>query len=482
MNRGFIDECEREALHLSGSIQPYGLMLVADPRHRICCISENFSDLTGLSTGFLLASTLEQFCELNHQSLSEPAFEPGSRKYFNAWMTWKGRTFDLVLIRGADLCLILEFFPEQKSRCSKKPPEMPDHFCHETELQDYQSELVDYLADESGLERVMYYQFLPGGDGQVTAESLSPTVWGAFYGHRFPASDIPEVARKLYILNPWRAISHIRKEDIPLIGTDLPDLTFSDLRSVSPVHKAYMSNMGNNTSVSFPVVCHGHLEALITGHDRRDRCLSQQDLQHLSGVVRRYAQRLADYKTQLNNTLSEKDNLLKKRLMACIHPGQLQTHWENIAGLLCDHFDAQGAVCLYQDQVLMYGLYPEAAWLQHIHRAFLDSGKNILLSDHAGQLFSSDTPDSGDIAGVAAFRFPGGKPHCLYLLKGEYVRDLVWGGNPDKPVEREGDLPITPRKSFASWIEKQRGFSSPWPVNCHDRLAMFRVMFGTFTV
>jgi light-regulated signal transduction histidine kinase (bacteriophytochrome) len=53
------------------------------------------------------------------------------------------------------------------------------------------------------------------------------------------------------------------------------------------------------------------------------------------------------------------------------------------------------------------------------------------------------------------------------LCRGETLYDVVWGGNPEKPVEvHEGLLNISPRRSFEKWVEKRMGYSRPWSNEC----------------
>lgn len=479
MNRGFIDQCERERLHLSGCIQPHGVMLVACQQNNICYVSENCVELLGFRPGILLSSTLEQFCELCKQQVLQPGLLPGKRDVFYAWTCLNETLFDLIVSRAPDGNLVLELLPVLKHKRLDRPaPELPECFQCEITLQNYQQSLVSWLCDVSGFERVMYYQFLPGGDGEVIAESCLASARGSFLGHRFPASDIPEIARKLYIMNPWRSVVNAHKDDAALLGKEeRPDLSYTDLRSVSPVHKVYMQNMGKCSSLSFPVIHQGYLDALITCHDSRERRLSLEDLEALSDSVVRYTEIFSAYKQVEYRRVQENDQILIQSLSDLLPDKGLTTQWYRIAGLLCDHFNAQGAVCLYQNQILAFGLQPEVSWLQHIHQGFLNSAKTVLISDHASTLYDCDQIPAGEVAGVAGFRFNGKMPYCLYLLRDEYVHDVTWGGNPDKPLEQEGEIPVSPRQSFASWVEQQRGFSRPWPSGLHERLAMLRTLF-----
>src|SRR5690606_28628938 len=69
------------------------------------------------------------------------------------------------------------------------------------------------------------------------------------------------------------------------------------------------------------------------------------------------------------------------------------------------------------------------------------------------------------VAGVLAFkaRLPDGRFLRVYLGRLEYIHEVAWGGNPDKPVEyHDGQLGIAPRRSFEKWVEKCVGRCRPW--------------------
>lgn len=69
------------------------------------------------------------------------------------------------------------------------------------------------------------------------------------------------------------------------------------------------------------------------------------------------------------------------------------------------------------------------------------------------------------VAGVLALkgRCPDGRMLRVYLTRQEYIHEVAWGGNPDKPIEHhDGTHGIAPRHSFEKWVEKRMGHSRPW--------------------
>ena len=127
----------------------------------------------------------------------------------------------------------------------------------------------------TGFDRVLVYRFEENWDGLVLAEDRND-VLPSYSGLRFPASDIPSQARALYQANRLRQIPDATYAPVPILATpELSgqplDLSFSVLRSVSPVHLEYMRNMGTAASMSISVVVSGKLWGLISCHNAEPR-------------------------------------------------------------------------------------------------------------------------------------------------------------------------------------------------------------------
>ena len=59
---------------------------------------------------------------------------------------------------------------------------------------------VRSFRDMLGYDRVMVYKFDPDGHGKIIAEARDPRL-ESLLGHHYPASDIPQRARELYLRN-----------------------------------------------------------------------------------------------------------------------------------------------------------------------------------------------------------------------------------------------------------------------------------------
>ena len=136
------------------------------------------------------------------------------------------------------------------------------------ELYDITARAVRALT---GFDRVMVYRYDADYNGEVVAEAKRADL-NSFLGLHYPASDIPAQARALYEKNWIRLISDVDYAPAPIEPADHPatgaplDLTYSTLRSVSPIHLEYLRNMGVRASMSISLLRDDKLWGLIACH------------------------------------------------------------------------------------------------------------------------------------------------------------------------------------------------------------------------
>jgi light-regulated signal transduction histidine kinase (bacteriophytochrome) len=338
----------------------------------------------------------------------------------------------------------------------------------EEDAQALRQRLIEQVAEHTGAQRVLYYSFHPDEHGEVIAEARADAAIGTYLGLHFPASDIPRIARELYLKNPWRLIADAQAEPAAVLAAPAAkplDLTWAHLRSVSPVHRVYLANMGVRASLSFPVVIGGQLAALVTAHHDEPLLLPPLLLDALAKLVRAHAFAIGSGQAQRRMRLV--DGLIyrfkeARTILAC--HGDLESAWPELATWLTREFQADGAVLCGDDAVLPHGqTFEEAAlaacddWLVERHDQLVWISES-LARDIPGYPLS-------EVAGVIALHVPRGgvRGLRLYLTRREQIYEVAWGGNPDKPVEyHDGRFGIAPRRSFAKWIERRLGHCRPW--------------------
>ena len=294
--------CEAEKLHLSGAIQNLGALLILDLNGlRVSHISSNFETFTGLAAESVLDSSPEETLPwlaevlaswLKTEKTNVHRLVP---RIFSNAASW----LDCWLIRSGEQ-IIVELFP------SRQATPLPVHRLqlalfdtprNNDQLAAYNEALIAGIQEATGLARVMLYRFHEDFSGEVIAERAAPGL-GSYLGLRFPASDIPAIARRLYLINPWRGIPDIHAAISPIIGEGTPDLTHSLLRSVSPVHLKYLENMGVEASFSLPIKIGVQLWGLVTCHHPSPRVLDPQSCQLCASLAKSYAMGLGIFLAQ----------------------------------------------------------------------------------------------------------------------------------------------------------------------------------------
>jgi chemotaxis family two-component system sensor kinase Cph1 len=123
----------------------------------------------------------------------------------------------------------------------------------------------------------MVYRFDPDGHGKIIAEARDPRL-ESLLGHHYPATDIPQRARELYLRNRVRVLVDVHYEPAPLVPRCCPaatklDMSMCHLRSMSPLHLQYLRNMGVTATLVVSLVREGKLWGLIACHHYSPRNL-----------------------------------------------------------------------------------------------------------------------------------------------------------------------------------------------------------------
>src|SRR5918995_1595167 len=256
--------CDREPIHIPGTIQPFGVLLVlAEPSLTVTQVSENVGDHlpTGVNDvlGQPLATLLDQASvDAVSDALSDERWHDLNPLQIGA----HGKRFDGIVHRHEGAA-ILELEPNPGP-----PLAMPHPFrAALIRLQrvvtsvELGNVVVEQMRRVTGFERVLFYRFHEDDHGSVDAEAKKPDL-EPYLGLHYPASDIPAQARALYRRNWLRLIfdrSARPARVVPTLRADTGgslDLSFSVLRSVSPIHLEYMANMGVQASMSISLIVH----------------------------------------------------------------------------------------------------------------------------------------------------------------------------------------------------------------------------------
>ncbi|WP_374298403.1 HWE histidine kinase domain-containing protein [Paracoccus sp. (in: a-proteobacteria)] len=467
-----LTNCDREPIHIPGSIQPHGCLLACDHLARTVQFrSENAASLLKLAVDPLdqrLADVIG--AEATHTLLNALAVSgnrPRPALVFD--LIVNGTGFD-VTIHRYDNRTIIEFEPV--SPRLGQVISLSRTVIERLRLTQDVAQLVEQSAmlmqAQLGYDRVMVYQLGEDGAGKVVAEAKLDR-HESFRGQYFPAGDIPQQARALYVQNPIRVIGDASFAPVPILGldplADPLDLSYAHLRSVSPIHCEYLRNMGVAASMSVSIIIDGALWGLIACHHYSPKVLSMADRaaaemvgeffsMHLDALHRRHAR---DAELTARRAL---DDLLVNAVRSEEVGPALQGRLRELGDLI-----PSDGVALWFDGVWSAaGCAPSETQADPI--LALAGGLSEGSVFHTNCL-SDLLPDAPDLTALAAgvMIIPLSKMprDFLFYFRREAVQTLDWAGDPTKTYETgKFGTRLTPRGSFAVWKETVRDRCHPW--------------------
>ncbi len=490
-----LETCDREPIHLIGAVQPHGALIAINMTTRIIeYASANTAEFLGREAASMLGRDLAYV--IGAENVAEmPEFpdQPSMPELLNPWFFSfagpDGKVIEIeCLPHRNDGHIILEFMPPEE----KPAPVWEDELLRRgiiselikpgalTELADASAKII---RDVTGFDRVMIYRFAEDKHGEVIAESTNRP--DSFLGLHYPASDIPDPARRHFVLNVMRSIPDINGKRVPIIGlngevadanaAEPLDLTFSKLRAVAPVHVEYLNNMGVGASLSISLITNNELWGLVACHHYGTRLISSSRLRFaelLGGTTSALLQSIENT-SQLSKSIGAEKTAyrIEKEARSGIALRDLvQTHAEEVMKLL----DAQGLVLMLDQRLLQIGAVPDDPLDFGRLRNLLADG--VATTDALSSVIAMDEKQQQITAGAALLDLSEDGADYLVFLRTNFDQTIRWAGKPEKIETRDKDgvTRLSPRGSFALWREERRGKSRPFDANDKDALRILR--------
>ncbi|KPF49627.1 hypothetical protein IP87_15440 [beta proteobacterium AAP121] len=507
-----LSNCERELIHLAGSVQPHGVLLLLQATAGLPVLqaSQNTAALLGLEAEALLgqplsalggdvaeavSSRLPQLAGLGEEPLPLRCHSGQGRER---------RYFEGTLHQPPGGGLVLELEPTDRgvglAGSSGAPIGLTDlHSAHGARsiaaavqrfsaagtLNGLCEAVVQVLRELTGYDRVMVYRFDPDGHGEIFAEAKAPAL-EPLLGHHYPATDIPQRARELYLRMRLRVLADVHYEPAPLVPPLRPDsgepldMSMCHLRSMSPLHLQYLKNMGVTGTLVAALVREGRLWGLIAAHHYQPR--------HLRLALRQVVELLAEVASTriaaIENYAHVQVALMVQRLeQRLIEATSTEGDWRQALlrspQTLLQALEATGAALFHGDEVLTTGEVPSTRELRalcewvHAQPVGADEGAPFSCTS-VGRLHPPLAGLAATACGVMAVRLSLQRPEYLMWFRPEQLQTVKWAGNPDKAALLAGEaaegadgppqdpLQLSPRRSFATWSEIVRGSARPW--------------------
>ncbi|MGQ0674338.1 MAG: GAF domain-containing protein [Hyphomicrobium sp.] len=472
-----LTNCDREPIHIPGSIQPHGALIAVDPVDlRILQAGGDTRRLLGVALTDLLGTPLADWFSAEHVARVRDLIATAGAMVrplhaFSAHLEGAERRIEVTAHRSSGF-VVLEIEPQDDNGTGDflsvvqnmirkiQPALSVDASCRI---------IVDEVRAVSGFDRVMVYRFLPDGAGVVEAEAKRADLQ-SYLGLHYPASDIPKQARELYLRNWLRLIPDARYTPVPLVTWNRHrppalDLSHSTLRSVSPIHLEYLANMGVAASMSLSIVMDGKLWGLIACHHEEPR-----HLPHRLRVAFELFSQMASFLLETKIAAEEFEFRIQRKTVHDALVSRLTSESDfakELAGTrpnLMDYIPADGVGVWLDDRFLGIGTTPTlpevttlVAWLNE------KVSDGVFETSALPAVYPPAVAYSGVASGLLALSISKTPRDYVLWFRSELIRDVTWGGNPEKPVESSPDgQRLSPRKSFAAWREQVRRQSRPW--------------------
>ena len=471
-----LTNCDREPIHQLGQIQDFGALIACTSDWIIAHVSANADAILQprkpLHQGERLADHFSsETMNLLRDRLGTVQGDDTVERIFGVDVARSGRMFDIAL-HLSDGKIVIELERHEAGSTGHHAGMLRPLMERLNEADDVAGLCQDAAREMKrllGFDRVMVYRFHADDSGEVIAEAREPHL-ESFLTLRYPKTDIPQQARRLYLKNLFRIIADVNAAPVPvqpatgLDGRPL-DLSLSTLRAVSPIHIEYLQNMGVGASLSISIVIKGKLWGLFACH-------------HYAPLYLNYAHRtLAETFSQLfslklemalatsGNRLRAKAQQLHDRLMARLAGGTaLAESLAVIEDAIAQIIPHDGLSAYIDGEYRTRGIAPGEAQFKALIPALNTSATSQIVKSEE---LASIIPAAGEFADavVGALMIPVSRRPRDYVVlwRRELKRTVTWAGNPEKPVVSgpHGDR-LTPRKSFAAWRESVDGRSAPW--------------------
>lgn len=471
--------CEQEPIHVPGSIQPFGYLTAFTEEGTIKYLSSNTEELSGKPATGLIGKHLREVIGEEPageilRKVKDAELKPGQKIYLYSGLRKHGGAViscEQVLHRIEGL-IILESEPSEKRKAVT--PELDSLNESMQGLQEAKSveELSLLVAEKfkelSGFNRVMVYRFHEDGSGEVIAEAKEAR-FESYLGLRYPASDIPQQVRDLYRLNPVRVIADVHYTPVPIISpvkeniVKQPDLSYSALRGVSPVHIRYLKNMGTAATMSVAIMKDNQLWGLVAFHHESPYSISYQYRQLCVLLCRVYSlvltEKEAGFIQEYKNKILEVQSVLFRRLSGA---GKLADGLFKQKPTAIDMINCGGCIVFSGGEITSAGNVPDGFQVRELINWLSKTCKeNLFCTSELPKLYKPALQFKESGSGILAVSISQVQQEYVIWFRPEKVRTVTWAGAKEKEVS--GDIgQLNPGKSFEAWSEQIRNTSEAW--------------------
>lgn len=340
--------------------------------------------------------------------------------------------------------------------------------------------MVREVSELTGYARVMAYKFHEDEHGEVIAECKRPDL-EPYLGLHYPATDIPQASRFLFMKNKVRMICDCTTPSVKVIRDrqllQPPSLCGSTLRAPHGCHAQYMANMGSIASLVMAVTVNEDDDETDSNNQPKARKLwGLVVCHHTSPRFVPYPLRYAcEFLLQVFGIQINKEVELAAQAK--------EKHIFRIQTVLCDMLlrDApvgifkkspnamdlvkcDGAALYYKNQYWRLGTTPTEAQIKDIVNWLLEchDGTTGLSTDSLTEAGYPNASSLGDeVCGMATISITS--KDFIFWFRSHAAKEIKWGGAKHEPTDKDDDgRKMHPRSSFKAFLEIVKLRSLPW--------------------
>lgn len=487
--------CAQEPIHIPGSIQPHGVLLaVAPDGFMVLQCSANAGAVLKVDVSAALGRSLRAVLADDGAALIDDLVPDRIPEQGTALLRQVviGAQAYQVIAHRADGALLIEFEEAEAAGGGSLDTLYPqirtfvDVLGSTPSIAEMTALAAAQVRRLTGFDRVLIYRFDEDLAGTTVAEDRNERL-PAYLDLRFPGSDIPAQARELYRLNRLRLIPDASYQPVPILpalnpATGRPlDLSFSVLRSVSPLHVEYMRNMGTPASMSISIVVEGRLWGLISCHHASPRRVPVHVRTACDFLGQVVAMQISAKSRSADAALRVERQAIQTRLLSYMAGEDpfsqgLTRHPEDLLALA----DAEGAAVVVDGQYAIFGRAPHEARVREIVEWLgqAQAHREVYHTESLAEAMPGAEAIADTASGLLAIAISQLHPSYVLWFRPEIVRTVTWAGDPRKALA-PGQERLHPRKSFELWKETVRLKSRRWsPVEIDTAGALRNAIVG----
>ncbi len=435
-----LSNCDSEPIHLIGRIQPHGFLMILNADTFVVeQVSSNINS-------YLPVSLPEELLDTHLPSLINSNNEDFATRILSK--TGNDNTPGVLMLYGLsffEFCyeskgkLILECEPysdcsdEEKLTHNRLLTQLQRRLGRIEQLDDLGAVVAEEIRKVLDFDRVYVMKFGNDWHSEVFAESIAGNM-GSFLRHRFPATDIPEPARALFVQKTVRHIPDVHAQAADIIPyynptTQAPtDILKSELRNPSEIHLQYLKNMQVAATISYSILVSGKLWGIITCHSMAPVFTSIWKRQLCELMTQTFAAAVAAVQERQD---TKQYDAFKINMQAVVEKLQTNADVTSIFAQneesLLSFTDSTGGALVINEEVYTFGVGPTVDQVKNLVDWLMKfTDQQIFTTRSLSKLFDEAKSYTNIASGLMAFEMSRYNREYLLFFKPEIEETRIW--------------------------------------------------------